>query len=139
MLTVRHLGIGDVVLIAAELLELPPEVMHRRMRLDVVQRALMATAADLEDEPLYETLELQAAVLTSRLARGRPLADGSSRLAWLCLREFVRRNGHDLQPDDPDDAVAMLESLAAGLIADSEFAVWLSGRLASLAAGGKSR
>jgi prophage maintenance system killer protein len=134
----NNLSIGDVVLIAAELLNVRPEVAQRRMRLDVVQRALMAPVAEFDGEALYEELELRAAVVAARLAQGKPLLSGSSRLAWVCMREFVRRNGHDLQLEDPDDAVATLESLAAGLLSDTDFAVWVRAQLAPTGIGRKT-
>ena len=133
MAVVNHLDIADVVLIAAELLNLRPEVVQRRIRLDVVHRALMAPAAEFNGEPLCEELALQAAVLAARLAQGKALQQHAGRLAWVCLREFVRRNGQDLQIEDPDDAVATLESVAAGLLSDDEFSLWLSEHMAPIA------
>lgn len=103
------------------------------MRLDVVQGALLAPSAEVDGVLVHDTLEMKAAVLCARLAQGRPLVSGSTRVAWVATVEFVRRNGFDvLTEDDPDDMIATLESLASGLISETEFARWLRARLVQL-------
>lgn len=136
---VNHLDVSDVVLIAAAVLGQDPVTVHRRMRLDIVHGALLAPAAEIDGALMHESVEARAAVLCARLAQGRPLASGSTRVAWIATREFVRRNGFDVDTDvDPDEIIVMLESLAAGLTSDADFARWLGGRLYQLQPSGAS-
>jgi prophage maintenance system killer protein len=59
------------------------------------------------------------------------LPDGNKRTAWLCLREFLGRNGCAWEPSaqDPNDAVATVEGVAAGLISEVGFARWIQAHI----------
>jgi death-on-curing protein len=65
-----------------------------------------------------------------RLAKNHPLPDGNKRAAYLCMREFLERNGRRLRrgPDYVDDAVTTIERVAAGELGDAELAEWIRGR-----------
>ncbi len=67
----------------------------------------MATAAS-------EFVE-KAAVLTWHLTRNHPMPDGNKRTAFVCLLEFVERNGRNwrIHPaQEEDDTVALFEGVA---------------------------
>ena len=63
------------------------------------------------------------------LARNHPFLDGNKRTAWVLARLFLAMNGRRLQFDKPEAIDAMLK-LAAGELAEPDFARWLQDRLA---------
>jgi len=52
-------------------------------------------------------------------------------VGYLCLREFIARNGHDWQRphDDPDQTVRVIERVAAGVVSELELQAWVEERL----------
>jgi death on curing protein len=69
-----------------------------------------------------------AASLAYGLARNHPFIDGNKRTAHVCYRTFLLLNGFDLAATDEEKYVAML-ALAAGKLAEDDFAAWLRPRL----------
>jgi death on curing protein len=82
---------------------------------------------------LYPDFEMKAAVLCSRLIRNHPLPDGNKRVGYLCLREFVARNGYEWHSPGADETVETIEAIAAGRVAELELADWVRERLRYLA------
>jgi death-on-curing protein len=79
---------------------------------------------------LYPEIEKKAAVLCSRLIRNHPLPDGNKRTGFLCLREFLARNGYDdWHSPGADETVETMEAVAAGGISESELATWIKARI----------
>lgn len=62
------------------------------------------------------------------LARNHGFVDGNKRTAWVVARLFLADNGHGLA-FDVDEAVQVMEQVAAGEISESELAHWLRERL----------
>lgn len=60
--------------------------------------------------------------------------DGNKRVALICMREFLERNGATWHqpPNDPggDQTVAIIEQVAAGEISEDELAAWIAERIA---------
>ncbi len=54
--------------------------------------------------------------------------DGDKRVAWVLARLFLADNGFRLQ-FEPGGAIAAIEGLASGRLAEKEFAEWLRVRL----------
>ena len=58
------------------------------------------------------------------LARNHAFVDGNKRTAFVAVELFLSLNGHELSADDADCVLTMLR-LAAGELAESEFAAWI--------------
>jgi len=67
---------------------------------------------------------LLAAAYGFSLAKNHPFMDGNKRTAYVCMRLFLKLNGHELQADKKEKINIMLE-LAAGKIDRSGLATWL--------------
>lgn len=64
-----------------------------------------------------------AAAHAFALARNHPFTDGNKRTAWVIARAFLVLNGVELTFAAPD-AVATVQSLAAGVLSEDELAAW---------------
>lgn len=64
------------------------------------------------------------------LARNHAFADGNKRTAWVIARLFLADNGYSLR-FEPADAVRTMEAVAAGELAEEQFAAWLRQRMES--------
>jgi death-on-curing protein len=62
------------------------------------------------------------------IARNHPFVDGNKRTALVAAELFLVLNGYELQADDADCVVTML-SVAAGEMAEDDFAAWIRGRM----------
>lgn len=58
------------------------------------------------------------------LARNHPFIDGNKRTAFVCVELFLALNGSSLSADDANCVATML-ALAAGDLAEADFAAWL--------------
>jgi death-on-curing protein len=58
------------------------------------------------------------------IARNHPFIDGNKRTAFVCTELFLMLNGANLTADD-GNCVATMLSLAAGDLAEADFAAWL--------------
>ena len=58
------------------------------------------------------------------IARNHPFIDGNKRTAFVCTELFLVLNGASLTADDADCVATML-ALAAGELAEADFAAWL--------------
>jgi prophage maintenance system killer protein len=61
------------------------------------------------------------------------MPDGNKRTGYLCLREFIARNGFgwSAPPGGVDETVEVIDRLAAGELSESELADWLRERIKS--------
>ena len=131
---VEYLGLGDFLLIAEAVLDVPAEVLALTTNLNLADSALHAPAASFGGLELYRSFPEKAAVLCSRLCNNHPLIDGNKRVAYEALREFVARNNLpwtnpvDDGPDG-DETVKIMLGLAAGLVTETELTAWIDERL----------
>jgi death on curing protein len=127
---VEYLELGDFLVIAETVLEIPAETLLRFQRVvPLAESALQAPQAGFGGVELYPDFEVKAAVLCSRLIRNHPLPDGNKRVGYLCLREFVARNGYEWHSPGADETVETIEAIAAGRVAELELAEWVRERL----------
>lgn len=130
---VEYLGIGDFLLIAEAVLDVPAEVLALSTDLFLADSALNAPAASFGGYELHRPFARKAAVLCSRLCNNHPLLDGNKRVAYEALREFVARNGYTWSDpvDDPrgDQTVKIMFGLAAGAVDENELTDWIGERI----------
>ena len=62
------------------------------------------------------------------IARNHPFVDGNKRTALVAAELFLVLNGYELQADDADCVVTVL-SVAAGEMAEDDFAAWIRGHM----------
>lgn len=62
------------------------------------------------------------------LAKNHGFVDGNKRTAWVVARLFLADNGHGLA-FEVDEAVQVMEHVAANMISETELAQWLRERL----------
>jgi death-on-curing protein len=85
----------------------------------LLEAAVHRPRASVLGQAAYPDLLTKAAALLHLLARNRPLADGTKRLAWLATYVFCARNGVELDPDD-DDAYDLVLAVASGSLDEIE-------------------
>lgn len=94
------------------------------------QHALAAPNSGFEGQSYYATFSEKAAAMTYLLIKDHPLIDGNKRVSFVCLLDFVYRNGYTWieDPEDPNqtETVEMIESVAAGNVTINELATWIS-------------
>lgn len=125
-----YLELADFLLIAEAVLGVPAEDLARSDRVvALAESALAAPAASFVGEEFYPDFIEKAAVLCSHLGHNHPLLDGNKRNAYLCLTEFIERNGYWwLPPVDEvgeDETVETIIQLAAGQLSELEFTEWV--------------
>ena len=121
-----RLDIVEYLLIAEAILDITAERLRRAARLDLAESALAAPFAGFGNRERYPTVAAKAAVLCSRLVRNHPLPDGNKRIAYICMREFIARNGLEWKRPPDDEAAEMVERLAGRTIGEAEFAAWVA-------------
>lgn len=62
------------------------------------------------------------------IARNHPFIDGNKRTAFVAVELFLALNGHALTASDADCVLTML-AVAAGDLAEAEFAAWIARHL----------
>lgn len=132
---VRDLDLTDFLLIAEAVLGVDADELAHAGQLNLAESALAAPFASFEGQEFYPTFPEKAAVLCSRLIRNHPLLDGNKRVGYICLIEFVERNGYSWSPppgDNPDgdETVRIIEEVAASEIDESALARWIKDRIA---------
>ncbi|MGI8939742.1 MAG: type II toxin-antitoxin system death-on-curing family toxin [Iamia sp.] len=131
---IQYLGLGDFLVIAETVLDVPAEVLALSTDLNLADSALHAPAASFGGYELHRSFARKAAVLCSRLCNNHPLLDGNKRVSYEALREFVARNGYywtDPIDDGPDgdETVKVILGLAAGQINEDELTGWIEHRI----------
>jgi death on curing protein len=136
-MSVAYLEIADFLLIAEAVLGIPAERLALSDPLvGLAEVALDAPAEAFEGVDFHPERSQKAAILFSRLVHGHPLSVGNTRTAYLCLIEFLARNGRVWRlPRDQaeeDEVVAAIALLVAGELPETEFVDWVGTYLASL-------
>jgi death-on-curing protein len=130
-LPVRYLELGDYLVIAEAVLDIPAETLARLPRLELADSALNAPAAGFGEVEAYPEFKVKAAVLGWHLVNNHPLPDGNKRAAFLAMVEFVERNGRRWvrSRKDPADTDQVIRGVAAGLTGEEEFRDWVARRI----------
>jgi death-on-curing protein len=131
---VRYLDLADFLLIAEAVLGVDAGELAHSGRLDLAESALASPSASFGSHEFYPTFAQKAAVLCYHLIRNHPLVDGNKRVGYLCLVEFVERNGYSWTApagDAPagDQTVRVIERVAAGTIDPATLALWVRDRM----------
>jgi death on curing protein len=132
-----YIELADFLLIAETVLGIPAETLARSDRVvALAESALAAPAAAFGGEEFYPEFTVKAAVLCSHLVWNHPLPDGNKRTAFLCLIEFIERNGYEWRQSgdetEEDTIVEMIVRLAAGQLSDADFADWVRERTSAI-------
>jgi death on curing protein len=101
--TIEYLDLGDFLVIAEEVLGVPADDIASASRLDLAESALHAPAAAFGDLDFYADLATKAAVLCARIVKNHPLVDGNKRVGFVCMIEFLLRNGCTWTPPPGDE------------------------------------
>lgn len=130
----RYLDLPDFLLIAEAVLGTDAVELAHATRLDLAESALAAPSATFEGHEFYPEFAQKAAALCYHLIRNHPLLDGNKRVGFICLIEFVERNGYEwVAPvsDGPggDETVEVINSVAAGSTDQSTLAAWIADRI----------
>lgn len=128
---VKYLSLAEFLLVAEVATGVPAETLARLPNLGLGESALAAPAASFGGVDFYPDFVDKAAVLCARIARNHSLPDGNKRTAFLCLIEFVERNGRSWADTerDPDESVAMIEAVSAGALSEAQLATWIRSRV----------
>lgn len=137
-MTVRYLDLADLLVVAEWVLGESVESIARSARLGLAESALHAPAAEFGGVEFYPDLPTKAAVLCVRLVKNHPLVDGNKRLGFVCMIEFLRRNGCAWTPPEGDEdgelSAEVIMSVAAGPGDDSairDLADWIEDRISA--------
>ena len=129
----RYLEIGDFLLIAEAVTGIPAEVLGESDRVvSQADSALHVPQSGFAGTEVYPGFEDKAAILCARLIQNHPLPDGNKRTAFLCMIEFIERNGFRLRSrpgDSPSSIADVLVGLAAHTMSEQDFIVWVTGRI----------
>lgn len=135
---VEYLDLGDFLAIAEAVLEQPAEEVMAAARVDLAESALHAPAASFGGVDFYPDLPLKAAVLCTRIVKNHPLVDGNKRTGFVCMIEFLVRNGCSWTPppgdEDGEASANVILDLAAGSGDEDEIAKlagWICERIGS--------
>ncbi|MBJ7348560.1 MAG: hypothetical protein JHC87_08330 [Thermoleophilaceae bacterium] len=129
--TWRHIDVADYFVVGAVLLgadEQPPVTRHSIAQ---VEAAVHAPRVHVGNTALYPDVVVKAAVLVSRLCRAQPRQAGNVSIAYVCMIEFLARNGYRLQPatNDPLATATLINSVASGQISEKQLAAALRSRI----------
>lgn len=117
------------------MLQIPAETLIRVDRLvALAQSALGAPRASFGGVEAYPEFTEKAAVFAWHLIKNHPLPDGNKRVGFLCLLEFLTRNGRSwrIRPaEETDETVALFEGIAAGTVSREQLREWIVSHLAA--------
>jgi death-on-curing protein len=130
---VRYLDLADYLLVAEAVLGVDAEDIARFAGIALAESALHAPAAGFGDVEFHPGIERKAAVLLHHLVRNHALPDGNKRVGYLCMLEFLARNGLAWQRSDgdPDETVGMVESVASVGAELESVVAWITRRTAT--------
>ena len=129
----NYLGLGDVIVIAAAVLRIDPQVLLRTSRISTADSAVHAPEASFGGVEFHPGLVQKIGVLGYRLVRNHPFPDGNKRVAFLAMVEMAERN--DAQWTEPeedpegDETVEMMLAAAAGNLDEASFIAWVRTRV----------
>lgn len=124
-----YLGLADFLIVAERVLAVPADQLARLERIDLADSALSAPQAGFGGVDFYPELEQKAAILCSRLLRNHPLLDGNKRVAYLCMLEFLERNGVNTDAFATLETAEVIEAVAAREMTEEDFVVWVRTKL----------
>lgn len=130
-MSTQYLDLRDFLAIAAMVLKLKAEEVVSFARLHLAVPALDAPAALTGLDELYADLPTKAAVLCSRLCRSDALPRANEAVGYVCMLEFLERNGRAVRIDDSEtpQVAALLRKIARRETVDEELAQWIRARL----------
>lgn len=126
----ERLGLGDFVLIAEAVLDVPAELLLRTVLIPSAESALAAPFATFGGFDFYPDPAERAAICCSRIIRNHPFPDGNKRVGYECMREMLERDGipWPRPSEDADEIAATIEKLAARELSEREFVAWVRAR-----------
>ena len=129
----NYLGLDDVMMIAAAVLRIEPEVLLRTSRINSAESAVHAPGASFGGVEFQSGLRRKIGVLGYRLVRNHPFPDGNKRVAFLAMVEMAERNdacwNEPTDDLDGDDTVEMMVAAAAGDVDEATFIAWVETRV----------
>ena len=105
----RYLEVGDFLLIAEAVTGILANVLAESDRIvSQADSAPHVPQSGFGATEVYPGFGDKAAILCARLIQNHPLPDGNKRTAFLCMIEFIERNGFRLEtrPDDSPRSIA---------------------------------
>jgi death-on-curing protein len=124
-LDVRYLDLADYLYLSGAALGIAPEALFDVADLGLAESALHAPAATFAGVEFYPDLVTKAAVLVTRLAKNHPLPDGNKRAAFLCMIEFLARNGRRFVAGDVDETIDIIVKIAGSGVEQAEVEEWI--------------
>ncbi len=124
----NYLTLGQVMILAELVTGIDTKTLNLISRVELLSSAVEAPSSSFDSQEFFETFELKAAVLCSRIAKNHALPDGNKRLAWQSLVMFCRINNFDLITTD-DQAVETIIKVASGDIKENELATWIKEKI----------
>ena len=129
----RYLDLGDFLLVAEAVTGIPAEILASSERVvSQADSALHMPSSGFGDVEAYPTFAEKAGILCARIIQDHPLPDGNKRTAFICLVEFVERNGQRFEPlpeDTPSSTADVLVELAAHSMSERDFVQWVAARI----------
>lgn len=128
----QYLDLADYLAIAERVLEIDAGVLAKMTDFALADSALNAPAAQFGDVEFYPDFATKAAVLCVRLCKNHALPNGNKRVAYMCMVEFIERNGRlllMLDDDKAEDVVQLITAVAAGEADESTVQSWVAARL----------
>ena len=121
-----YVNLNEFLVIAARLLDAEVAAVRHQADLGLADSALHAPQAGFGDTEFYPCLVDKAAVLCWHIAKNHPLPDGNKRAAFTTMIVFLRRNGARWQIPDEDDAVEVVNAVAAGQMTVEDLTTWVA-------------
>lgn len=131
-LLVRRIELGDFFLIAEIHTRIDAHQLARMPRVfQLASSALAAPFAGFGGVELYPALSEKAAIYCARIVSYHPLPDGNKRTGYDVMREFIERNDATFCHSRGDlmATASMIEDLAAGRVAETDFIAWVAHRI----------
>ena len=131
---VQYLDLADFLVIAEAVLGVDAEVLAHQCDLHLADAGLNAPRAGFGEVEFYPDFASKAAVLCWHIIRNHPLVDGNKRVGYLCMTEFVERNGYtwtSAREDDGDETVEMMVKVAEGTVTAETLAAWVRDRMSA--------
>lgn len=129
---VQYLDLADFLVIAEAVLEVDGEVLAHQCDLHLADAGLNAPRAGFGEVEFYPDFASKAAVLCWHVIRNHSLVDGNKRVGYLCMTEFVERNGYTWGSSDDvagDETVEMMVGVADGTVTAEALSVWVRDRI----------
>ncbi|MFM9130926.1 MAG: type II toxin-antitoxin system death-on-curing family toxin [Actinomycetes bacterium] len=124
----NYLTLGQIMILAELVTGIDTKTLNLISRVELLSSAVEAPSSSFDGQEFFDTFELKAAVLCSRIAKNHALPDGNKRLAWQSLVMFCRINSFDLITTE-DDAVETIIKVASGEIKEHDLATWIKQKI----------